>query len=298
MTDILVKPQELRQTAEQLHASAKKISGATGSIGKIVLGSALRLVFTGNRASALMKRYLSKAGELAAFDDLVVKFASDLEQAANRFEQMDKTTDSRTDRRVDRRIESDRRWRRSEGGDGNGHLSYDWAGGAILERYLTGGDDLYINNDERWTQYMQNNSTLTNDLLNRAKNTAASMYSEGRFHVKIDESYSMALENGEGIVGYQYLHGTNANVGGFQRVGDATMSSDDNGGYTVTLKMTYTWNDIIDPNPDYSTDIIKGGFAEFITLGKADPYSIHISWDETTVIKLDKNGNVISVANS
>lgn len=90
MTDILVRPQELRQTAQQLRASAKKISGATGDVGKIVLGSALRLVFTGNRASALMKRYLSKAGELAAFDDLVLKFANDLEQIANKFEQADK----------------------------------------------------------------------------------------------------------------------------------------------------------------------------------------------------------------
>lgn len=297
MTDILVRPQELRQTAQQLRASAKKISDATGSVGKVVLGSALSLVFSGNRASALMQRYRAKEGELAAFDDLVVKFANDLEQAANRFEQADKTTDRRTDRRVDGRIESDRRWRRAEGGNGNGHFSYDWAGGAILERYLTGGDDWYIYNDKRWTQYMQNNSTLTNDLLNRAKNTATSMYSEGISQIKIDESYPMALENGEGIVGYQYLHGTNANVGGFQRVGDATLSSDDDGGYTVTLKMTYTWNDIIDPNPEYGTDIIKSGFAELITLGKADPYSIHISWDEATVIKLDKNGNVISVAN-
>jgi uncharacterized protein YukE len=90
MTDILVRPQELRQTAQQLRASAKKISDATGSVGKVVLGSALSLVFSGNRASALMQRYRAKEGELAAFDDLVVKFANDLEQAANRFEQADK----------------------------------------------------------------------------------------------------------------------------------------------------------------------------------------------------------------
>lgn len=89
MTDILVRPQELRQTAQQLRASAKKISDATGSVGKVVLGSALSLVFSGNRASALMQRYRAKEGELAAFDDLVVKFANDLEQAANRFEQAD-----------------------------------------------------------------------------------------------------------------------------------------------------------------------------------------------------------------
>lgn len=293
MTDILVRPQELRQAVRQLHASAIKISGATEDVGKVVLGSALRLVFSGNRATVLTRRYLSKASELAAFDELVVKFANDLEQAANQFEQADKTTD----RGVDRRIESDRRWRRPQGGSGNGHFSYDWAGGAILERYLTGGGDWYIYSDERWTQYMQSNSMLTNDLLQRAQNTATSMYSDGIYKVQINETFSMKMENGEGIVGYQYLHGTNANVGGFQRAGNAAMSLDGDGGYTVTLQMKYTWNDIIDPNPKYSTDIIKSGFAELITLGRSDPYSIHISWDETTIIKLDKNGNAVSVKN-
>lgn len=91
MMDILVRPQELRQSAQQLRASAAKISNATSGVGNIVLGSALRLVFSGNRASALMKRYLSKASELASFDDLVMKFANDLEKAADIFEKMDKS---------------------------------------------------------------------------------------------------------------------------------------------------------------------------------------------------------------
>lgn len=90
MTDILVRPQELRQTAQQLRASAKKISGATGGVGKVVLGSALRLVFSGNRAQKLVKRYMSTASDLAQFDNLILYFANQLEDVANRFEQADR----------------------------------------------------------------------------------------------------------------------------------------------------------------------------------------------------------------
>src|SRR5262245_48080204 len=61
---------------------------------------------------------------------------------------------SRTDRREERRVRADERWRRPPGGErGGDHLDYDWAGGAILERYLTGGGDWNIKNDPNWTKY-------------------------------------------------------------------------------------------------------------------------------------------------
>ena len=45
-------------------------------------------------------------------------------------------------------------------------------------------------------------------------NTAAPGYDEGV--VPVTEQFPVEIENGEGIVGYQYLHGTNADVGGFE----------------------------------------------------------------------------------
>jgi WXG100 family type VII secretion target len=207
--------------------------------------------------------------------------------------------DTRTDRRVDRRIESDERWRRPPGGSrGGDHFDYDWAGGAILERYLTGGDDWYIKNDPRWTEYMQSNASLTANLRDRAVNTAQELFRSEKTQMHVDESFLMTMENGEGIVGYQYLHGTNANVGGFQRQGTASIEPNENGGYTVTMNMDYTWNDVIDPNPQYVTDNWKSQIAEIITLGQADPYEIHISWSETTVVHLDANGNPLYIGNS
>lgn len=202
------------------------------------------------------------------------------------------------DRRVDERIALDERWRRPPGGDrGGSHLDYDWAGGAILERYLTGGDDWIINNDPRWTEYMQQNAYLTADLQDRALSDAQEMAASGETTHTIDQSYSMAIENGEGIVGYQYLHGANADVGGFQRQGTVTVAPDGSGGSIVTMNMHYTWNDVIDPNPQYATDTWKSRIAEIITLGQADPYIIRIGWDETTIVHLDADGQPIEIRN-
>lgn len=94
MTDILVKPQELRQAAEQLRASAKKISGATGNVVRIFRFSEFGMMFSGNRSLAVFVRFMSRSGEISRFDDLVVKFANDLEQTANRFETADKNESS------------------------------------------------------------------------------------------------------------------------------------------------------------------------------------------------------------
>lgn len=63
------------------------------------------------------------------------------------------------------------------------------------------------------------------------------------------------------------------------------------------MDMTYTWNDVIDPNPQYATDNWKSTVAEIITLGQAEAYEIHISWTERTVVHLDSNGNPTSIQN-
>jgi hypothetical protein len=102
------------------------------------------------------------------------------------------------------------------------------------------------------------------------------------------------MENGEAVVGYQYLHGTNKDVGDFNMTGNSTVTRSGNG-YEVRIKSRYTWNDIIDPNFQYSTDRWKDKVAQIISLGHAKPYQIHITWTEETVVKLDKEGNVISM---
>lgn len=193
---------------------------------------------------------------------------------------------------------------------GNQHFQNDWAGREILAHYLAGGDDLDINNDPKWTQYMQDIDGLKNGfsengqyypgMAERAEETAqqavANYLSHGQSDGKFDENFPMVVTNGEGIVGENYLHGTNANAGGFERSGTTHVEELPNGNYRVTMDVNYTWNDVIDPNPDYTTDVWKSTLAEIITLGRADPYDISISWDSNTTVEVSPDGKVVSMS--
>lgn len=159
------------------------------------------------------------------------------------------------------------------------HLDSDWAGRAILSRYLTGGGDWTINNDPDWTAYMMRSPTLQTKLDTYLSDKATELAAKGPGTYPLNDERSMVIENGEGFIGHQYLHGTNSTVGGFQTKGTATVV-DTPSGRTVDFNVTHTWNDVIDPNPEYDTDVWKNKIAEFVTLGAADPYVIRIEWPQ------------------
>lgn len=72
-------------------------------------------------------------------------------------------------------------------------------------------------------------------------------------------------------------------MGGFQIKG--TVYKDEKG--DVTYDLTYTWNDIIDPNYYYPTDAVKAEFAKSIPFANPKDYIIRISWHDKTTIKAD-----------
>lgn len=98
----------------------------------------------------------------------------------------------------------------------------------------------------------------------------------------------MEIENGEQIIGYQYLHGTNADVSGFKIIGTITKDYKSN----AIVSFSYQWNDKIDPNFIYITDSKKAKFAESIPFADPTDYIIRITWSDVSV--LDSNGNFIS----
>lgn len=104
---------------------------------------------------------------------------------------------------------------------------------------------------------------------------------------KIDKKVKMVIENGEDIIGYQYLHGTNADKGGFKIKG--VISKDKKG--NVTYDLTYAWNDMIDPNYKYNSDAKKAKFAKSIPFAKPTDYYICISWDDKSIIYANGKGN-------
>jgi hypothetical protein len=202
------------------------------------------------------------------------------------------------DERGGRRIDEDDRRGREPGGDGGGHFDNDWAGRAILERYLRGGGDWTVTDDPDWSRYMQDNQVLRDQLRGQvngqAQHALDGYLATGADRGNFTERFSAEIQNGEGIVGYQYLHGTNRDAGDFGFEGTTNVRPRGDGTYEVTVDSGYTWNDRIDPNPQYSTDRWKSTLAEVATLGQADPYDMHITWHAPTKLVLDQDGRVIS----
>lgn len=98
--------------------------------------------------------------------------------------------------------------------------------------------------------------------------------------IEIDHAQSIIIENGEDIIGYQYLHGTYETVGGFQIQGTISKNSK---GDTI-YDLTYIWNDIIDPNFIYDSDSKKAEFANSIPGAVPTDYYIQIRWNDKTTI--------------
>ena len=84
----------------------------------------------------------------------------------------------------------------------------DWAGRKILNHYLYGnGKPLVFFNEKKWTEYMTKNKKL---LAKTKKKVLRYSKKVKRGKKKtINKKTSMEIENGEQIIGYQYLHGTN-----------------------------------------------------------------------------------------
>lgn len=88
MIDILVRPGELRTTAEQFRLKVGEISQALKRIDQIML-SIKGDRFLGLRADAVQKHYAPKREALLKASNVVAKFATDLEKVAVTFEKAD-----------------------------------------------------------------------------------------------------------------------------------------------------------------------------------------------------------------
>ncbi|MFO0972530.1 MAG: RHS repeat-associated core domain-containing protein [Phycisphaerae bacterium] len=184
-------------------------------------------------------------------------------------------------RRSDTELRADcRPQNRPRSRETGGDFASDWAGRQILDWYLTGGGvDHVISNDPQWTQYLMVDPDLADAvqavLLQRIASLCArpGESAEDKFDVRI----AAEMQNGESITGYNYLHGTNRQVGGLHVTGVLTKR----GCCCVQFRVNVTWNDIIDPNGSYATDIIKNAIAETVTLGEAEPYTLKINFSSS-----------------
>ncbi|BDY33140.1 hypothetical protein [Mycolicibacterium mageritense] len=200
-----------------------------------------------------------------------------------------------------RRVRDDDFFRRPEGGESGGTdwLDSDWAGRAILDRYLVGGGrDWNIQDNPEWSQYMMNHNGLARQLDGQVLNQAQQSLNDYLAGHGASRDYSAQFhaetQNGESITGYQYLNGTNARAGDFRIDGTTHVQPQADGTYKVTVDGGYQWNDIIDPNFQYDTDSYKDKIAQIITLGQAEPYQIHIGWHSESEFIFDQSGALVS----
>ena len=164
-------------------------------------------------------------------------------------------------------------------GKGIWSLKNDKFGVAILTHWLYGGGIEYVQKDGIWGTYMKDNDLLKTNVKNIVLPLADGI--ENGSSKQIDITTSMVIQNGEDIIGYQYLHGTNADVGGFQIKG--SVSKNKNG--DVIYDLTYTWNDKIDPNVIYESDSKKAEYAKSIPFANPTDYTIRITWTDKTIIR-------------
>jgi len=109
-------------------------------------------------------------------------------------------------------------------------------------------------------------------------------------------SFPAELPNGEGIIGYHYLHGTNPD---FKILSDVQVRHT-NGRRgrpcaTVTFNARFWWHDRLDPNPKYDTDTWKSLFGRVISLNDAEDYDIHISWRNQVTVKFNEQGEIVDI---
>lgn len=180
-------------------------------------------------------------------------------------------------------------------GEGIWSLESDMLGVLILYHWLYGeGNDLILNGtlpltDRNYTigDYMMDNKGNPSGGVKPLKDQIKDIvfpYGESLGmgeSTQIDITTSIIIENGEDIIGYQYLHGTNEEVGGFQIQG--TISKDAKG--DTIYDLTYIWNDLIDPNFMYESDSPKAEFAKSIPGANPTDYYIRISWNDKSIIR-------------
>lgn len=103
--------------------------------------------------------------------------------------------------------------------------------------------------------------------------------------VQLDYRGNATLPDNNYGTGLQYLHGTDATVGDFHISGTATP----NGDGTYEVHATYTWNDIVDPNPQYLWDRVGSA------LVPGTAYPMHIEFTRDSTVQFDPASRVTTV---
>jgi hypothetical protein len=161
------------------------------------------------------------------------------------------------------------------------HFKADKFGLEILHHYLGGfGSEKKIPvTDEKWGEYMRDNFLL-NAQINRALHEEVKKFDATESSYAFSFSQHMEIDNGEGIVGYHYLHGSKEDVGDVEVHGVMKRLEDG----SISVFYTAQWNDIMDPNHQYSTDSVKAKIGKVMSFGLSHDYTLRIQWHNEVIL--------------
>lgn len=157
---------------------------------------------------------------------------------------------------------------------------WDSEGKYLFERWLGGDGSSFNMNGQSWGGYLDSHSTITSTLNKKIEDDAKTRAASG----EIDLKFQMTLPDNGYRTGYELLHGTNNDVGGFTIKGNVSVSDIGNT-RTLTYTVVNTWNDIIDPNPTYIMDTVYSIGLNWIF--SPQDYQTHLSWEKTYTIKME-----------
>jgi hypothetical protein len=196
-----------------------------------------------------------------------------------------------------------------EGGDSEDHRTSfviainrtrrkDWAGRAILQRWLGEGGDWNIDaiggRNRDWKDYMMGNEHLQKQIYAELLKEVTPNVNDagiGSYFVNRRSAGNTGVSSAS-ISGYGYLHGTDKTVGGLEMSGIYWVQKVIGGGYVVSSRLTFTWNDKINENG--CQDFVAASLGELISLGAAESYRIAITWDSMTGIYFNAAGTPIT----
>ena len=149
-------------------------------------------------------------------------------------------------------------------------------GTEIVLHYLYGKGAEKKCSTPEWQNYMRKNERFRYQVLTEILDHFNEKVSSFEDSMTFSFTFHGELENSERMEGYSYLHGSNKTVGDVF----VFVEVNKNGDNGVILKYQITWNDIININTNYDSDIIKNTIAKIVSFGNCQEYIIEITWND------------------
>jgi hypothetical protein len=169
----------------------------------------------------------------------------------------------------------------------------DTAGEQILGAWLYGGGvDHDIVDDPYWTGYMMAHQEMRRQIRDRllaALWKILDLKKLGMF--PISERFHAEFPENSGYSGYALLHGSNKTAGDFLMNGTAEVREPYDlaeGGYDIEMDLRFRFNDIVDPNSNYTMDQIRSVIAKVVSFGRAKDYRLSINWGSSCLAEYRK----------